>query len=160
MSVDFEFRNKKNPLSYEGTPSYEQVKKVFKSGKIHGCKIDRIEKNVKGAESVVINCGGDCWIYVIDVGGSPIITMPHFDHYERADQVVKQVAKIFNCTALNDLEDSPYWSQKAYEKHEKLKHPDRVKVGISERSIRTAFGLDRSKKKSTSPKRKICRCVK
>jgi len=156
MSVDFEFRNKKNPLLYDGTPSYEQVKKVFKSGKIRGCKIDRIERNAKGAEEFVVNCGGDCWIYVIDVGGSTLITMPHFDHVERADQVLKQVAKIFNCTVLNDLEDSPYWSQKTYEKS---KIPEKSKFGISESSIRNVFGLSsRSKKKSTSPKRKVCRC--
>lgn len=156
MSVDFEFRNKKNPLSYEGTPSYEQVKKVFKSGKIKGCKIDRIELGRQGGEATfVVNCGGDCWLYVHNLSKGTLVTMPHFDQYERADQVVKQVAKIFNCTVLNDLEDSPYWSQKTYEKS---KIPEKSKFGISESSIRNVFGLSRSKKKSTSPKRKVCRC--
>jgi hypothetical protein len=158
MSVDFEFRNKKNPLSYDGTPSYEQVKKVFKSGKIRGCKVDRTEIGRNGKESnFVVNCGGDCWLYVIDVGKYPLITMPHFDQYERADQVVKQIAKIFNCTVINDLEDSPYWSQQSYEKS---KSPKKSQYGISERSIRKVLGLNRSKKKSTPPKRKVCRCKK
>jgi len=158
MSVDFEFRNKNNPLSYEGTPSYEQVKKVFKDGKIRGCKIDRIEKGRNGEEAdFAVDCGGGCWIYVMKIGKQTLITMPHFDQYERADQVVKQIAKIFNCTVINDLEDSPYWSQQSYEKS---KVPKKSQYGISERSIRKVLGLNRSKKKSTPPKRKVCRCKK
>lgn len=158
MSVDFEFRNKKNPLSYEGTPSYSAVKKLFKSGTINGTKIDKIETNAKGKESFSVNCGGGCYIYVYDVSGTASVVMPHFDHMERADKVLQQVAKHFDCIVLNDLEGSPYWSQEDYKKSKKS--VEKSKFGISTTSIRNVFGLDRAAQHSTNPKRKVCKCKK
>jgi hypothetical protein len=157
MSVDFEFRNKDNPLSYDGTPSYEKVKKVFESGKIRGTKVVPLpkENRMYPTDAFSVDCGGGCWLAIFNTGTPPTIKMSHFDHVERAMQVTKQAAKLLNCTVLNDLEDSPYWSQKTYEKS---KTPERSKFGISESSIKNVFGLSRSKKKSTSPKRKVCRC--
>jgi len=160
MSVDFEFRNKKNPLSYEGTPSYSDVKKLFKSGKIKGTKIDKIEKNAKGKESFSVNCGEECYIFIYDVGGQAFAVMPHFDNVLRADKVLQQVAKIFGCIVLNDLEGSPYWSQADYRKSQ---IPEKSRSGISESSIRNIFGLSRSKKLSkpkikVTLKKKGCEC--
>ena len=116
MSVDFEFRNKKKMWSYSGTPSYAAVKKLFESGRIRGVKIVPLPKDQRMYQvpAFSLDCGGDCWLHIYDTGKYPTIKMSHFDHVERAIKVLQQVAAIFDCVVLNDLEhgDSEIWEGK------------------------------------------------
>jgi len=165
MSVDFEFRNKNNPLSYDGTPSYEKVKKLFESGKIKGVKVVPLpkENRMYPVDAFSVNCGGGCWLHIYNTGTPPTVKMAHFDHINKADMIMKQAANLLNCVVLNDLDDSPYWSQKGYNnwlKNKNKKNSEKSKFGISENSIKNVFGLSRSKKKSIKPKvkQKGCGC--
>ena len=163
MSVDFEFRNKDNPLSYDGTPSYEKVKKIFEGGKIRGTKVVPLpkENRMYPTDAFSVDCGGGCWLHIYNTGTPPTVKMAHFDHMDKAVKIMKQAAGLLNCTVLNDLDESPYWSQKGYDnwlKNKNKKNSEKSKFGMSESSIRNVFGLSRSKKKSTSLKRKVCRC--
>jgi hypothetical protein len=117
MSVDFEFRNKKKMWSSNGTPSYSSLKKLFESGRIRGTKIVPLPKEnriYQDKNAFSIDCGGGCWLSVYDAGRYPLIKMSHFDHVERAMEVLQKAAAIFDCVVLNDLEhgDSEVWAGK------------------------------------------------
>ena len=117
MSVDWEFRNKNKPWLYDGTPTTSQLKKIFTSGKIPGVKVMGLHKDnplAKKYSGFRVDCGGDCWLHIYDMGGIPKIVMQHFDHAEKADSVLKKVANIAGCAVLNDLEhgETDAWAGK------------------------------------------------
>lgn len=117
MSVDWEFRNKKYPWSNEGTPTLSQLKKIFLSGKIPNVKVMGLHKNDVGSKKFKgfrVDCGGDCWLHVYEIGDTPLIKMLHFDHAEKANSILKSIANITGCTVLNDLEhgNTDVWAGK------------------------------------------------
>jgi len=142
MSVDFEFRNKRKLWSSKGTPSYSMLKRLFESGRIRGTKVILLAKENRlfPVAAFSIDCGGDCWLHVYDTKRYPTVKMSHFDHIERAIAVLEQVAAIFDCVVLNDLDhgDSEIWAGKPPSKKPVIK---KSSFGIKLKPINVNFGI-------------------
>lgn len=142
MSVDFEFRNKKKMWSYSGTPSYSALKKYFTSGRARGVKVVPLppEHRMFPVNAFSLDCGGGCWLHIYDTKISPTIKMSHFDHVERAMDVLQKAAAFFDVVVLNDLEhgDSDVW---ANQKPGTKKPVKKSSFGITLKPINLNFGL-------------------
>jgi hypothetical protein len=147
MSVDFEFRNKKRMWSRNGTPTFSMIKKLFESGRVRGTKVVPLPKENRlfPVAAFSIDCGGDCWLHVYDTGKYPTIKMSHFDHIERAVDVLQKAAAIFDCVVLNDLDhgDSEIWAGKPKSKKIMV---GKSSFGINIKPINISFGLKKARK--------------
>lgn len=110
MSVDWEFRDKNKPWLSTNTPTTSQLKKIFLSRKSRYIKV----KSYPNKKNFSVDCGNGCWIHIYDVKGYPLIKMLHFDHYEQANNLLQDVAKLYGCVVLNDLEhgETDVWAGK------------------------------------------------
>lgn len=143
MSVDFEFRNKKRMWSNTGTPSYSALKKLFESGRIRGTKVVSLPKDNRlypDKNAFSVDCGGGCWLAIYDIGKYPTIKMSHFDHVERAIEVLQKAAAIFDVIVLNDLDhgDSEVWAGKPPSKKPLMKN---MSFGIKLKPINLSFKI-------------------
>jgi len=147
MSVDFEFRNKKRMWSRNGTPTYSMVKKLFESGRIRGVTVVPLAKENRlfPVAAFSVNCGGDCWLHVYDTKKYPTIKMSHFDHIERAVDVLQKAAATFDVVVLNDLDhgDSEIWAGKPKQKKIII---GKSSFGIKLKPIDLSFGLKKSRR--------------
>jgi hypothetical protein len=141
MSVEFQFRNKKKLWSRSGTPTYSMIRNLFESGRIRGSEVIRLPKEDRlyPTNAFSIHGRGDCWIQIYDTKKYPTIKMSHLDHMACALAVLEQIAAVYDCVLLNDLDhgDSEIW---------KGKPPARIAnkkstFGIKIKPINISFGL-------------------
>jgi hypothetical protein len=114
MSVDFEFRNAKNPYSYEGIPKYQEIENMIIVGRIPGLK----HKPQKKGEILVPK--SDEWFHIMfdkgqftvyNINNLPLLTLwGSGQNLHEAKEAINKVAKRYKgVVVLNELDDGLHW---------------------------------------------------